>query len=102
MHRRVCILQAMNEPVKRNWLRVFSPCILAALFSVVVIIMGLLKNKESDGWSMLFVALFVPFLVIMLLVDYQVKKSLKNDVLFLWLAEIGIIGCILIIFNWIQ
>ena len=75
------------NPTKRNWLRIFSPCILASLFSVVVIIMGIAQSNESGGWSMLGAIIFFPALLILIAVDFVTKLLVKENTFTLWLIQ---------------
>jgi hypothetical protein len=82
---------------KRNWIRIFSPCVLTSLFSIVAIVISLTEFEKSGGWSILGVIIYLPFLLILLTIDGLIKTFSRNT-LFLWLAEIGLIALIIFVF----
>ncbi len=89
----------MTEPVpERNWLRILSPCILCAVFSVVAILISMLQLKSSQGWSLLGVIIYLPFLLILLTIDIVLKVVIKVNTLLLWLIEISLIVFVIILF----
>ena len=64
---------------------------LAAAFSLLVIIDGLVEINKSQGWSMLAVYFFIPVFFIALIADFILKKIVKDNTLALWLSEIALI-----------
>ena len=81
-----------NEHTKRNWFYTLSPCIIAAAFSLFVIIYSIVRIKLSGGWSYLGIVSFVPFLLIFLIIDAIIKGVFKLEVRFIWIIEIIIIS----------
>ncbi len=83
---------------KRNWLRLFSPCVIASILTVIAIIMSLTEIEKSGGWSMIGVIVALPFLIILLIIDALIKTFTKDKTVFIWLVEIGLITIIILIF----
>ena len=93
-----------NEPIdtkpnRRNWLYIISPCIIAAVFSLLVIISSYLSVNRSGGWSYLPMMIFIPVLFIMLVIDVFVKLIAKKNVLYVWLIEIVLIIAVIFFYK---
>lgn len=93
-----------NEPIDtmpkwRKWLYIISPCILAAVFSLFIIVSSYLSLNRSGGWSYLPMMIFIPVLFIMLVIDVFVKLITKKNVLYVWLIEIVLIIAVIIFYK---
>jgi hypothetical protein len=89
----------MQENTKRNWLYIFSPCVVAMLFAVFAIIYfsGVLKN--SGGRSGVGVSIFSMFLLIVFLIDMSARLIIGKRAGILWLVETILIVATILIFN---
>ena len=76
----------MSEPVKvkRNLLRTFSPCMIAAIFSLIGIFL-------SGLMDLIWTVILGPFLLIVLIADLVLKLLIKKKTWLLWLIESAII-----------
>jgi len=77
--------------MKRNWFYILSPCILAAIFSLLTIIGSVYSYSSSGGWSMIGVIIFVPVLIAVIGLDLLIKMITKKNVLVIWIVELIII-----------
>jgi hypothetical protein len=87
------------EAKKKNWLYIISPCVIAAAFSLFLIISSYLDLDNSGGWSFLGVIIFLPTLFITLGIDFFVKFLVKKKVLYVWLVESILILIMFFIFK---
>lgn len=72
-----------TEPIKRNWWYIISPCVIAGILAVLMIIEGALKG----GWSILGVLVGIPFLAAMIVIDFIIKLLVKHKSSRVWLVE---------------
>lgn len=77
--------------MKRNWFYILSPCILAAIFSLLTIIGSVYSYSSSGGWSMIGVIMFVPALIVAIGLDLLIKMITKKNVLAIWIVDLIII-----------
>jgi len=68
----------------------FSPCVIAAIISLIGIIVGFAES--SCGWSFLFLIILVPALFILIGVDWLVKTMTKGKILYIWIIEVVLIA----------
>ena len=87
-----------NVRANNTWINKITPCIIALIFCIVVIIGSLLNSDKSGGWSMLGVIIFFPAFLILAIVDWLVKFIFKNRLIYIWVTELMIIGLGLWIF----
>lgn len=66
----------------------FTPCVLAVIFLVVVIIKGLTDENLSEGWGMFIVEVALPYSGVVIIADIIARIFLKKDIITLWLVEI--------------
>ena len=83
--------------MKKNWLYIISPCVLAIAFSLIMIIASAVEYKQSGGWSMIGVFVFVPVFFILILIDFVIKKLIGQKVLLIWVAEIVVLALFYVI-----
>ena len=86
--------------MKRDWLRVLSPCVITAGISLIFMINSVDEFERSEGWSMVGVLLFAPLFLYVVVVDILVKGLFKLNTAQIWLLELGLIGLGYIVF-WI-
>jgi len=85
---------------ERNWLHIFSPCIIVIIFLLVGIFVSLLDMKDSGGWSLLGVILLAPLIAVIVVIDIVTKKIAKKRIIQLWIIEICLLT--VCIFGFIQ
>jgi len=83
--------------MKRDWLYIISPCIIAIVLFVIGIITSMTQMEKSGGWSFIGVIICFPALIIALALDIMLKYFIKKTGI-LWLIEaiIVILGFLLI------
>ena len=86
--------------MKKNWLRIFSPCIIAVIFLLITIVWGFANKERTNGWSYLAVIIFVPYTIALLVADVLIKIFIKTKILYLWLAEIALIIISILLFKY--
>lgn len=85
--------------MKRNWLRIISPCLLTIVYCLVIIIISIIKAKDSEGWSLLAVYMIMPFLIFVIILDLTLKFLFKLKAAYIWLVEAIVILIIITFFN---
>jgi hypothetical protein len=88
-----------KDEIKKDWLRIFSPCIIASVICLVIIISSLISINRSGGWSYLGVIIYVPCLFLFLIADVVAKAFIKNNAGSLWVIECMIIIVAIFILN---
>jgi len=78
--------------MKRDWLYILSPCIIAAIFTIVGMITALFALGPSGGWSFLAVIIGLPFLLTIVVADIILKYFITKKTGLIWLIEIIIVG----------
>jgi hypothetical protein len=89
-----------DSPIKKDWLRILSPAVLAIICSVLGIIVSYSGLETSAGWSFLGVIMLVPVIGILLPFDLVIKLIFKDRTLIIWIVEILILGLIYLL--WIS
>ncbi|MES1181217.1 MAG: hypothetical protein ABUL44_00325 [Flavobacterium sp.] len=90
-----------------NLLYIFSPCVLAVLFSAYVLITSHMEMEASGGWSYLGVIIFSPVLytslavaILLRLLFWKLKNiSSSKKTFLLWLIEL--VACVIMYFIWL-
>jgi hypothetical protein len=72
----------------KKWFCIISPCLIAAVFSLTLIIIGYINMNDSGGWSFLAVIIFGPILFAVIVIDTVVKLIFKNKPYHIWILEI--------------
>lgn len=85
--------------MKKDWKYFFSPCKICAILSLVFVIAGLVSINRSDGWSIFLVISMVPAVLLLLAIDWAIKRIIGHKLLYVWLAEVIIIVALICIFN---
>lgn len=85
--------------MKKSFLYYISPCILAAVISLIATIIGFAEKQSTEGWSFLLVIIFLPALFLLLLVDFLVKLVIKENVLSIWIMEAVFVAIMIICFK---
>jgi hypothetical protein len=75
----------------KSILRIASPCIVAALFCLIVIVVSFLDLTNSKGYSLLGIILFLPTLLILLAFDVSMRYVFRKDLLYFWLSELFVV-----------
>ncbi len=77
--------------MKKNWVYIISPCIIALIALIVGIIESLFDAHSSQGWSIIGVMVGVPFFILIIGIDFLLKMAIKRNVILLWSVEIILI-----------
>ena len=84
--------------MKRPWLYYFSPFMLAAIASLIPIVLGLTEINKHESYGVIVVFVFVAVLLLLLGVDYFIKTLTNGRILYVWIIE----GLLLtILFVWL-
>ena len=78
-----------QEPKRRNWLYIISPCMIAAVFAVIFIVDSYMNINQAEGWSYIGVLIGIPFLVSAVIVDVLIKIVFTKKALYVWLIELA-------------
>jgi hypothetical protein len=84
--------------MNNKWFRKITPCIIMIGVITIFIIQALIEYKKTSGWSMVIPIIGVPFIIILLLMDWIIKKFTTYSNLKIWLVEIGLICLIIFLF----
>ncbi len=89
------------HPIVHTLARIFSPAVWAMLFCLLMIIAGLADMDKSQGWSLIIVWIFLPFLLTLLVLDLLLRFYFRVTTKKLWLIEFA---CVLLCFMlfWIK
>ncbi len=83
--------------MKRNWIYIISPCVIAA----VVLFIGLIQSgfdiNRSKGWSMLGLIYGIPLLLLVIGIDVVIKLMVKKKVGLLWAIELVLIAVVFVV-----
>jgi hypothetical protein len=71
--------------MKKPWFSILSPCIITAALVAFILILCIFS---SEAYSIFAIALVLPFLLIILLIDYVTKLVLKKKIILIWVIEI--------------
>lgn len=77
-----------ENPIKKDWLRIFSPAVLGIVFCIIAIVISYASLESSENWSFLGVLMLAPVLAVLLIIDFIVKLIFKDKTLFIWLVEL--------------
>ncbi len=92
-------LSKMTETTfKKDWLRIFSPCIITSILTIIAIVESLIELNKSGGWSLIGVIVGLPFLAILLLIDFLIKFITKVKTFYIWIIELMLIAIIALVF----
>lgn len=72
-----------------KWFSKITPCVLAAVFSIVAIAWGYFDMEKSGGWSFIAVIVFIPILIAAVVVDIITKLIFKRKPYHIWGTEIA-------------
>jgi len=72
----------------KKWFYWISPCLLAALFCLYIIITSYYDMDHSGGWSYLGIIIFKPVLFIVIGIDIILKLLFKQKPYPIWIIEI--------------
>lgn len=81
--------------MKRRWLYYFSPCIIALIVFVILMIAGCISLASSGYWILLVIYGW-PALLVPPVADFYVKKSTDGDVKRIWVIESVIVAVIVL------
>ncbi|MES2773683.1 MAG: hypothetical protein V4722_05840 [Bacteroidota bacterium] len=94
--------QEISSQTFNKWLRVLSPCVIAIVFCLLVMLVSLFSIEKSGGWSFLGAIIFFPVLLVLLFLDFIVKLIFKTRTFYIWLIELAlIITGVFIFLKWI-
>jgi hypothetical protein len=80
-----------------KWFRIFSPCFIAVLLSLVGIIMCFLYLHKTDGWSVLAVPIFLIASGTFFATD-RILKLIITSVKKLWIVQLITIAIAFLLF----
>jgi hypothetical protein len=84
--------------MKKDWKYFFSPCKICATLCLVLIIAGLVSIGSSGGFSLYVVFVMGPALLLLLAIDWTVKKIIGNKIKLVCVVEVIIIVVLVCIF----
>lgn len=75
----------------RKWFRIISPCVIASLYAVFVVVNSYVEAQKPNKGSFFRgyegVSIFTKFLIIMIVTDIAVKMIFKKNTLYIWNIE---------------
>ncbi len=71
-----------------KWFSKITPCVLAAVFSLVAMAWGYFDMEKSGGWSFIAIIVFMPILLLVVVVDLLVKSIFRGKPYHIWGIEI--------------
>ena len=75
--------------MKRRWLYYGSPFMLAAPFGLIPFIMLIgMHDPGLASWGALFLVVFIPGTIVLLVLDIVVKLLTGDNILYIWIAEL--------------
>lgn len=80
-----------------KWFSKITPCVLAAVVSIIAIAWGYFDMESSGGWSFIAVIVFIPIFVAVIVVDFIVKLIFKQKPYHIWGVEIAALIIIYVI-----
>jgi hypothetical protein len=92
-----------SETTERNWMYIFSPCIVAIVLLIGVIIYeyATVRGGESRGYVTLAAFLSIPYALGALIVDMVIRSFLKGKeekARYIWVIESILLICCTILF----
>lgn len=76
----------------KNWLELITPFTIVSILAFWGIIASIIHYfKTGDGWGLVVVVIYLPWMIALIVIDIVIKILLKRQLLQVWLIEIAII-----------
>lgn len=93
---------SVNTPPKKNWVYIFSPCVIVAIIAIMLALYIFIFTASSEemAYSGLALILLAPCLFALVLLDIIVRaflKGVKDKEAYIWIIEVLLIGFVMLV-----
>lgn len=84
--------------MKKHWLYYISPLMLAMVFCLIpfILLIGWSFRTSGSNWLALFLTVFLPGCIILLVLDIIVKLLTNDNILHMWITELIMITIVVV------